>query len=613
MGTAGVRGAVWILPLVAAFVIAARTAGVTATQREYVVTAAAILLPCAAAALIAFAPRLRWSGTACALAASLMAVLVPFCVLVSLSGTRWYFAGPYYDQGFRVEYVTRFADSLRLHDYSYAHTAAFYNPAWFWLTGLSARIAGVAGWVAYKPAAVFTLWVAAVVTFAAWRRCVGPRRGALLTAVTCVALPSAAAAWLGAVTLLINGVYEPYGWVVAAPLPAFVCLWARARGGLHLGRVVVIAFAVALACWTYTEFGALAGVGVVTLALTAPERRERVLEAVAGLTGAGVLLAPWIVPFLVSWARVGLPHSVVGSFTNTESFGPLSFDPTLSPWSIVALVGIVLLVARGSGAVNRGLRHLGGLLVVAAVLQALLGVGGQGLHFHRLVLVGALVALVGGANGIADLWAAHRHALAAWMRRSPGGIELAVMAVALVVGGASQARDIATTDLASVAYHVAYPDGHVPSTRAVTQDGSVVQLRRAVAAVTGGRPAGTLTVLTDYAELLVTTPYSDYEQWWELYASPLGEYQKRLATLQAIARLRNPQEMARQLTRMSDAPDVLILHDDGARLIFQTSSYLPRSNTSPVRTVAFHTSAFTGPCFVTVRAGGYAVIAPKCS
>ena len=49
----------------------------------------------------------HWAG-------AVAAALLPALTLGSLNGTDWYFSGPRGDQAFRMEYVSRFADSLSL-------------------------------------------------------------------------------------------------------------------------------------------------------------------------------------------------------------------------------------------------------------------------------------------------------------------------------------------------------------------------------------------------------------------------------------------------------------------------------------------------------------------
>ena len=86
------------------------------------------------------------------------------------------------DMTFRTEYVTRFASTWHLDDYTFGHLPAFYPPAWFWLAGRTAHVLGIEPWRIVKPFTIGTIGAALAVAYLLWRRVLTPA-GALAAAI----------------------------------------------------------------------------------------------------------------------------------------------------------------------------------------------------------------------------------------------------------------------------------------------------------------------------------------------------------------------------------------------------------------------------------------------
>ncbi|MQA15655.1 MAG: hypothetical protein GEV09_16255 [Pseudonocardiaceae bacterium] len=147
-----------------------------------------------------------------------LSALATLPLSLMLLGTKHYIFGISGDQGFRVQYLTRFADSARLADFAYADLPPYYPAGWFWIGGRLADLAEVTGWEAYKPFAIATMAVAGVVAFCVWSLLV--RR-----------VPAILLALMTTVVGLRIAAYQPYSWLLAAALPPLAVLaWRLVRG-----------------------------------------------------------------------------------------------------------------------------------------------------------------------------------------------------------------------------------------------------------------------------------------------------------------------------------------------------------------------------------------------
>ena len=105
----------------------------------------------------------RWPFVAKLLSWAGLSAFVTVTLGMPLAATKLYLFGISVDQEFRTEYLTRLTDSPALHDMTYADIPPFYPAGWFWIGGRTANLLGMDGWEVFKPYAIGSLAVAAVV------------------------------------------------------------------------------------------------------------------------------------------------------------------------------------------------------------------------------------------------------------------------------------------------------------------------------------------------------------------------------------------------------------------------------------------------------------------
>ena len=574
---------------------------------------------------LAAAPALAWwltrrGALAHHAAAALSACVLPGLTLVSLHGSDWFFAGPTGDQSFRLEYANRFASDLGgLTDYTY-DVPAFYSPGWFWTVGATSVGTQVPAWRVYPWVAVATMYLTGALAFWMWRRTCGVRLSAQLVTVTTIGLPAAGAPWLGDETLLLAGAYEPYGWLVALPLPALLTWFAMAGDGFSWRRGVALGAALGAAAWVYLLYTVVAVVGVLLIACWLGRSRARWLEVlVAGVTCLVVDL-PWLGRFTLAWLAAGRPTSVSTTYVESESFVRL-LVPAASPWLALAAAGALgLLVLRGPDHRRlRGCQAAAATVLVLGVVQLAAGQAARGLLFHRQVLVLGITLL---AAGTLTLGAVGPALLQLARREFPGfparRVAAAVLAVALLPALTAHADEwTSRAELRDPAFESPYPDGTLsplagPEARgAAAGRPSVDELAGEVRTVArlAGRP-DTAPVLTDEAALLTLTDLFGYQQWWELYANPLARYPERRARLEQLAG-QTPDDVVRTLQRDPDAPKVLVLRSDGDRPRYISLGWDPATGMSSPWSVTFPAGLFDHPAFVTRRVGDWTVAAVR--
>ncbi|WP_433716800.1 arabinofuranosyltransferase [Nocardia sp. CA-084685] len=127
-----------------------------------------------AAVLLGVAIRLvrarRWPWVAKMLSWVGISTFVTVTLGMPLAATKLYLFGVSVDQEFRTEYLTRLTDSAAVHDMTYADLPPFYPAGWFWIGGRVANLLGMDGWEAFKPYAIGSLAVVAVIALVLWSK-----------------------------------------------------------------------------------------------------------------------------------------------------------------------------------------------------------------------------------------------------------------------------------------------------------------------------------------------------------------------------------------------------------------------------------------------------------
>ncbi|WP_373864736.1 arabinofuranosyltransferase, partial [Nocardia pseudovaccinii] len=112
----------------------------------------------------------RWPWVAKVLSWVGISTFVTVTLGMPLAATKLYLFGVSVDQEFRTEYLTRLTDSATLHDMTYADLPPFYPAGWFWIGGRVANVLGMDGWEAFKPYAIGSLAVVAVIALVLWSK-----------------------------------------------------------------------------------------------------------------------------------------------------------------------------------------------------------------------------------------------------------------------------------------------------------------------------------------------------------------------------------------------------------------------------------------------------------
>jgi galactan 5-O-arabinofuranosyltransferase len=606
-----VPAAAWVGWPAAALLAAALLPAPTPARTHYQVAALALLMAVGVAWTLGRSDRRAHHA-----AAALTATFLPGLTLIALNGTDWFFAGVQGDQSFRLEYTARFADDpTALTDYTYRGVPAFYSPGWFWITGVVSNLLGTTPWQAYKWVAIASLWAASALTFVAWRATCSPRLAALLTVVTTIGLPSQGSAWLGSETLLF-GAYEPYAWLVVSVTPPLLAWAATADGPLSVRRGVGLGLVLGLAAWSYLLY---AGLAVLALLLLTAVRRSAVrwLELVLAGVVSVVVVAPWLGRFALAWVREGMPPAEATTYVNDGSFGLLALRPSASPWFLLAALGAVVLLS-----LHHLDRRLGGVGSVAAavlvltVAQLALGQTGGGVLLHRLLQVLALALLTAGTLGVVLLVRQHATMRLGLTDRVGRRAVRAGLLLIVGVGASGHASEWVGSDVTRMAADERYPDGRFPVAASREARGApesaeppvaeIVTAVERLAAEAGQN--GNPVVLTDEVPFLALTTWYGYQEWWELYANPLGGYAERRAFLEGLAGGSAPR-IVDELRNVPDGPDVLVLREEAGALVYRSSTWNPLATETGAWEVRFPAEIVTDPDAVSRAVGPWRVVA----
>jgi galactan 5-O-arabinofuranosyltransferase len=450
------------------------------------------------------------------------------------------------DMAFRTQYVTRFASTWHLDDYTFKGLHAFYPPAWFWVAGRLAHVFALhEPWHIMKPFSIGTIGAALLVAYLLWRMTLSPA-GALSAAIgsSLVLSPQ-----VGPLKFATQAWYSPYSCFVAVTgaawlAAAIVSLRMPARSARWRLPLLAVVGAVLALCY-YLLFVILA---IVLLALSIGPRENRartIRRAVMVLVGVAALTAEFWIPLLKALAH--------GAASQGGFVRPDFFHVFVGIGRPVALTVLVLIVVGALG-----------LTISSAASQAVAGllVGCVG---YQLVSVATLVFAhnqLQPHRAVTMMWATFGAALPVAIEQWRGNRVFvtvgAVVAVpAVFVLGATQASDLVTGPFS----REAHDRPALAQTRAISQ--FITQET--------GKPPSKLTVLSGDHALLVTQPYFGFLPIRARYAHPDAHLQQRIEVLRAAARCPNAACTTATLeTSRFGRIDALVLARNFGRLRIET-------------------------------------------
>ncbi|EFV11970.2 arabinofuranosyltransferase [Segniliparus rugosus] len=464
-----------------------------------------------------------------------------------LGSTRLFLFGITIDPQFRTSYLTRFADSPALADMTYPDMPPYYPPAWFWIGGRLAHLAGWPGWAAYKPYSILSIAVAAVGTYLLWSK-VLRRDRALVVALVETAV------------IIVHGAPEPYGAVLALPLPAVLVLAYRAlkRGGRGVWGVGVY---LGLAALTYTLYAGYAALTVFLLAVSAgrsvgrPAYTRLVGMAAVSIPIALVSWGPWLYAALRRppatdmaprfMMRNGATLALPMTWTLISGAACLAGTLWIVGWFRRNHIAHALGVATGSAY----------LVTFASFLRSL--EGSTLLSFRLLV---PLLAVLTSAGALAFLLGAR---VLAVRLRGVGGRRFdvraitAAFAVVLAVSYAQSMLNLMVEPF-TVANTDTDGDGRRGDGQAPDEGRYYRDIDQTIRQVTGKQPHDLEVLTADYGFLAIY-PYWGFQALTPHYANPLAHFADRSEAIKSWAKLATADELVKAWDALPwRAPDVVL-------------------------------------------------------
>lgn len=557
----------------------------------------------------------RWPRWATHLTWVALSILSSLTLTLMLVGTKHYIFGVSGDQGFRVQYLSRFVTSPRLADMAYVDVPPYYPAGWFWVGGRIAALTGTTGWEAYQPYAIVTMAVAGVLAFVAWSLVVRRPHAALLALVTTV------------VGLRVAG-YEPYSWLFGAVLPPLAVLaWRLMRAaavGASLrrcaGPVMLLGVVLGLAGMVYTLMFGFLGFVLVVMAVaalrTAPAggrraaagRLARTLAMTGGVAMPLVLVVwtPYLLSVLAGGYRVGAAQRFLPEIGAAFPLPMAEFSVS----GLLALTGAVWIVLRwqhSTVAQALGALALAGYAWFALSTLAL--AAGTTLLAFRVEPTIVVALACSGVHGILD---AAKHAA----RHTSDVRARSLTTAAAVVSFAALLSLVQSVPgeyewSRAASYGDYYPTGS-PPTGPVNEAEAGAWNDELLAAVDGmtPRPPQDLVVLSTHQPLLTYRPYFAFQAAIDQYANPLADFPARRAEIEGWAASRTPADLlaAMDAGRFTP-PSVFVLRreSDGLHLTVSYDRFPEEPNVGSYE-VVFPARLFADPAFSRRDVGPFTVI-----
>ncbi len=542
--------------------------------------------------------------------------LVTATLGMPLAATRLYLHGISVDQEFRTEFLTRLTDSPALRDMTYADLPPFYPAGWFWIGGRVADVLGMDGWEAFKPYAIASIAVAAVLALVLWSELVRSDLAVLAaTATTAI--------------VLAYGSPEPYGAVIALLLPpALVLAWgalapvgtgSRKTTRQGWGATIGTGLFLGVAATFYTLYLGLAAFAVTVMAVAAAILARRtggswravlpvltkfvVIAAVA----AAVALIVWA-PFVAD-VLTGNTPSASGTATHYLPEAGAKLPLPMFHASLVGLLcllGTVWLIGRATS--SRRAQALG-LGVVAVYLWYLASMAftvlGNTLLAFRLEVI--LLVLLGAAGAFAFVDFSRWISLATSDNPRVRRVLVAVGALG-AVAFAQNIPQVLTPEI-----NLAYSDTDGNGERAEQRPpGAASYFGEVDEVLTSqlGPERSDWVVLTADTSFLAYYPYFGFQGLTSHYANPLADFTGRAAAIESWSELGSADELLAAWDALPwRAPDAIVFRQsaEGYTLRLAEDVY-PNDPNVRRYTVTFPEELFDDPRFTVTEVGPFVVV-----
>ncbi|MET8773581.1 arabinofuranosyltransferase [Nocardia sp. NPDC004654] len=612
----------------------------------------------------------RWPLVAKLLSWVGISAFVTVTLGMPLAATKLYLFGVSVDQEFRTEYLTRLTDSAALRDMTYVDVPPFYPAGWFWVGGRVANVLGMDGWEAFKPYAIGSLAVAAVLALVLWTRLIRAEWAVAVTAATTAvavtyASPEAYSAVIvvllpPALVLAWGALYRPAEDAARATNPPKgpgairadeVAADARAeapaveaprapRTAGGWGAVVGAGLFLGVAATFYTLHFLVAAFAIALMGLVAAVAEVYQRRAARHPRAARrAATAPTAVPSGPAWraavpplARlaaiavisglvasvVWLPYLLESLTTTTPSSGTaLHYLPKsgaelplpMTEFTLLGglcLIGTIWLVVRAGS--SRRAQALG-IGVVAIYLWCLLSMvaTAAGTTLLSFRLEAPLLVLLAAAGAFGFVEGA-RAAYQAF--NEPARFRVAVVALA-IVGALAFVQDIPHVLTAEIT--TAYTDTDGDGKRADKRDPSAVSYYDEIDAALltqTGRPRDESVVLTADTSFLSFYPYWGFQALTSHYANPLADFAGRAATIKDWSKLDSPAKLLEAMDKSPwRAPDAFLFRRGGdAYTLRLAEDVYPNDPNVKRYSVSFPKELFEDPAFTTTDIGPFTLI-----
>ncbi|WP_137725794.1 galactan 5-O-arabinofuranosyltransferase [Prescottella subtropica] len=560
--------------------------------------------------VIAYRAR-RWMRAATVLSWAGLSGFVTVTLGMPLSATKLYLHGVSVDQEFRTEYLTRLTDSAALHDMTYADLPPYYPAGWFWIGGRLANLLGLDGWEMFKPYAIASIAVAAVIALVLWTKLIRADWAIVVGLVT-------------AALVVAYGSAEPYGAVIAVLIPPVLLL---AWGGLHRpgesgrggwGAVAGTGVFLGIAAAFYTLYLGFTAFAVTLMALVAAGLAVREngswrgaitplvrLVAVAVISGI-IALVVWL-PYLLDAVRDSAADSGTATHYLPDAGAHLPLPMfQFSLAGALCLLGTIWLVWRAT--TSRRAQVLG-IGVIAVYLWSLLSMaftvlGGTLLSFR---LEPVLILLLGTA-GVFGFFEFSRRLVLATSENPRVKASLVVLGLAGLVGFSQNIPQVLASDIT-----VAYTDTDGDGVRADQRPpGAAAYFADVDRIITEHRPGERhdTVVLTSDTGFLSFYPYYGFQALTSHYANPLAQFRERTETIESWSDLEAPDQLVTALDELPwRAPDVFVFRKSADGYVLRLAEDVYPNDPNVRRyTVTLPAQLFDDPRFTIDEVGPFVVV-----